>query len=118
MPPLTERLGHRGLAPAAPLGGATGIHLHDVTSGAFSFLTESCEEHAPPVIVNRPCQHADGQPLDIQVFDRDQAEAVDGSCRLVVDVIALGSDVGVCLLEQHDGFPPSVAPTLATGNFR
>ena len=76
MPPLTERLRDRGLTSTAPLGGAVGIHPHDPTTGAFSLVVKSLEEHAPTGIVNGPRQHRAGQSFDVQVFDRDHAEAV------------------------------------------
>src|SRR5207249_2154667 len=101
MPAISQGLRDDGLAAATPLSLAVGIHSHELPTGACSLVVDSLEELTPSGIVDRLCQYAAGEALNVQVFHGDQPVAVDQDARgLVLAVVALVSDVGMCALEQ------------------
>jgi hypothetical protein len=76
MPAVPERFGHRSAARAA-LRSAWCVNLHSQPGSLRRFPEQDEDERAPGRIQDRLGEPAARQALDVQVFDRNQAVAVD-----------------------------------------
>src|SRR5215470_16449498 len=74
MPTLRKSLGHRRSAYAR-LAGSTRIHLHQLSPGACSLVTEFGKERVPGDVVDRARQDSARKSFDVEVFHRDQPVA-------------------------------------------
>ena len=75
MPPVLQFLTNLQPAPAAPLAGTARIHLDEQATGTLSLVRQLGEEAGPSGVVNGLGKHTARQPLDVEILNRDQAEA-------------------------------------------
>ena len=76
MPAIRKGLRHVRAAHAC-LACAPRIYFHHSSASILRFVDEHRDEHRPSGIVNGLRQHSTGEPLHIQIFNRDHTVLVD-----------------------------------------
>ena len=112
VPTIRKGLRHAGAADAC-LAGPARVNLYQHSTGAFCLIREHLDKGTPSGIVNGLCQHPGGEPLDVQIFNCNQAVPVNQIARnLMLEVPALISDMNVRSLEKNYGLTPAIAPLV------
>ncbi len=77
----------------ARLTGAAWVIRNGSRTSILNFVRDLPEEHSPRGVMNRLGQASSRQPIDVQILEADQLEAVDDLPRLLMsEVLALGGD--------------------------
>ena len=112
VPAIRKRLRHVRAAHAC-LACAPRIYFHHSPASILRFVDEHRYEHRPSGIVNRLRQHSTGEPLHIQIFNRNHTVLVDQLARkLVLKVQPLISHVRVGALQLANRFAAAVTPLI------
>jgi hypothetical protein len=83
----------------------------------FGFVGELINEGRPTGIIDRFCEPAARQSLDVQIFDGDESIAVDQTtCELMLNIRPLVADMSLRDLKQPDGFTASSTIAASSPN--
>ena len=77
-----QRLCGYGSALWARLGSSSRIDHHDLTASVCSFVGDHRGQLRPRSVTHMLCQHPASEALNVQIFNRDTAKAVDERLRL------------------------------------
>jgi hypothetical protein len=112
VPAISQPFGD-GSSAGAFLRRAGGIDLDAYPRSLYRFREQDRQELAPADIMHRFGHHAAGQSFGVQVFDGDQAVAVDQHARdLVMKIPALVLDMRMYPLQGLDRLAVAMTPTL------
>lgn len=105
MPTLAKFLRFDVTARGASLTCAVWLHSQEYAPGTFSLVRYLVEEHSPRGIPHLFGKSATRQTFDIQIFDCDEAEAVDDCTRrFVLKILAAISRRRVRSLKKLNRF--------------
>jgi hypothetical protein len=117
VPTILKGLGHARSAETR-LTGSARVNLDELATGACSLVRDESQKLRPPCIVDRLGQHPAGQPLDVQIFHRNQAETVDDLARFLVNKIrSLIANLNIRPLKKSHCFASAVATLFAPCHF-